>query len=67
MAEGGVDDVLDCLLAIGQPGDDGRVLASGFRKDERVDSVLNLGANDFIQKPYTIEELSAKVSNVIKA
>ena len=41
------------------------LLASGFRKDERVESLINLGVNDFIQKPYTLNKLSQIVHKVI--
>lgn len=34
------------------------VLTSGFRQDERVESVIELGVNGFVQKPYTLESLS---------
>jgi PAS domain S-box-containing protein len=37
------------------------VMASGFAKDSRVEEVLELGAKDFVQKPYTIYGLSEKI------
>ncbi|MBN2789344.1 MAG: response regulator [Candidatus Delongbacteria bacterium] len=41
------------------------LLASGFTKDDRVEEVLSLGVKDFIQKPYTIYELSDIISKII--
>jgi len=41
------------------------LLASGHGLDERIEETLSLGACGFIQKPYTIEELSRKVNDVI--
>ena len=39
------------------------ILTSGFRQDERVDEVLELGIKHFVEKPYTIEKLSEAVYN----
>jgi len=45
---------------------DVRVLfASGFKEDKRVKEVLELGACDFIQKPYTIEKLSEAIHGIL--
>jgi PAS domain S-box-containing protein len=41
------------------------LLASGFRQDGRVQETLALGVNGFIQKPYSITELSKKIKNLI--
>ncbi len=41
------------------------LLASGFKQDERVQETLSLGVNGFIQKPYSITELSKKVKELI--
>lgn len=41
------------------------VMTSGFTKDRRVEDVLNLGAKDFIQKPYTIFSLAEKIDKVM--
>ena len=41
------------------------IMSSGFKKDDRMEKVLELGVNDFIQKPYTIQELSLCVYNII--
>ncbi len=43
------------------------LLASGFRKDERVDKILAAGAARFIQKPYTLEKLSKTVYEIINS
>ncbi len=42
------------------------VLTSGFRKDERVEEVLNLGVKKFIQKPYTLETLTHIFAEILK-
>jgi DNA-binding NarL/FixJ family response regulator len=41
------------------------LLASGFRKDNRVEEIINLGLTGFIQKPYTIEKLAEAVGEVM--
>lgn len=41
------------------------LLASGFRQDERVEAMLKLGINGFIQKPYTLKSLSKAIHRVI--
>jgi len=41
------------------------LLSSGFRQDSRVEETLALGINGFIQKPYSMAELSAKVNSII--
>ena len=41
------------------------ILSSGFRKDERVEDTLKLGALGFIQKPFSIEELSKKAYEIL--
>jgi signal transduction histidine kinase/CheY-like chemotaxis protein len=42
------------------------LLASGFIKDDRIQDLLNLGLEDFIQKPFDFIELSEKVDGIIK-
>lgn len=42
------------------------ILASGFRKDERVEKVIEMGVDKFIEKPYTYETLSETVMEVLK-
>lgn len=41
------------------------LLASGFKQDERVEAVLDLGVQGFVQKPYSIEILSRAIFNVL--
>ncbi|MDA3885845.1 MAG: response regulator [Candidatus Delongbacteria bacterium] len=41
------------------------LLASGFTRDDRVEEVIDLGVTDFIQKPYTIFELSDIIHKII--
>lgn len=43
------------------------LLASGFKQDKRVSDALKLGVNSFIQKPYSLIELSKKIDEVIKS
>ncbi|MCP4213279.1 MAG: AAA family ATPase [bacterium] len=42
------------------------LLTSGFREDERVEEVLALGVNGFIEKPYTFTQLSKAVHEVLE-
>lgn len=41
------------------------LIASGYRQDGRVDKTLKAGANGFIQKPYTILQLSQAVHDIL--
>lgn len=41
------------------------LLSSGFRQDERVDEILAAGAKGFIQKPYTLQDLSQRVKTIL--
>ncbi|MGL4370363.1 MAG: response regulator, partial [Spirochaetota bacterium] len=41
------------------------LLTSGFRQDGRVEEALKLGINGFIQKPYSLRELSQKIKDII--
>jgi len=43
------------------------LLASGFRRDERVEDLLKAGVKDFIQKPYTLGKLSEKIYEVVNS
>ena len=43
------------------------LLASGFKQDERVTSLLEMGVIDFMQKPYTISEMSKKIYGVLNS
>ena len=56
----------ETYLALRRIAPDVRVLlSSGFKKDERVTAVLDLGIQGFIQKPYTMESLSQEVYRVM--
>lgn len=41
------------------------ILSSGFQQDERVQAVLSLGVNCFIQKPYTLQKLAQSIKNLL--
>lgn len=41
------------------------ILATGFKEDERIGSVLRKGADRFIQKPYTLKVLSQTIAEVL--
>lgn len=41
------------------------ILSSGFKQDERVNSVMKLGVQEFIQKPYSYEKLANAVWRVL--
>ncbi len=43
------------------------LLSSGFKQDERVEEVLQLGVQGFVQKPYTMETLSKAIHKVINS
>jgi PAS domain S-box-containing protein len=43
------------------------LLASGFRKDDRVESILELGVKGFIQKPYGLTKLANSMYDVINS
>ena len=74
------DEILVVLLDMIMPDIDGKetyrelvkinrevkvIMTSGFARDKRIEDVLSEGANDFIQKPYTIYKLTDKVHGVI--
>jgi len=42
------------------------ILSSGFRKDKRIDDVMDLGINNFLQKPYTLKNLTDAVFELLK-
>ncbi len=42
------------------------ILMSGFRQDSRVNEIMNKGANQFIQKPFTMEGLTRTVYAVMR-
>lgn len=41
------------------------LLATGYRHDERSEEIINSGVKGFIQKPYTVYELSEAINRVI--
>jgi CheY-like chemotaxis protein len=41
------------------------ILTSGFRKDESVEDVMNLGVKKYIQKPYNVEKLTQIIYDTI--
>ena len=43
------------------------LLSSGFRKDDRVEEVLGQGVRDFLQKPYTMADLTLAMHKVIQS
>ena len=42
------------------------ILSSGFKQDQKVEDILELGVDGFIQKPYKYETLSEKIIEVLK-
>lgn len=43
------------------------LLASGFQKDERVEAILRLGVDGFIEKPYTFGQLIKAIQGITEA
>jgi DNA-binding response OmpR family regulator len=41
------------------------LLASGYSLNGEAQSILNMGANEFIQKPFDIDELRKKITSLI--
>jgi PAS domain S-box-containing protein len=42
------------------------ILSSGFKKDERVQAIIKMGVDAFLQKPYGFKELVGLVQTVLK-
>jgi|GEM_PF-1376276 len=42
------------------------LMSSGFTKDDRIQDLLNMGLEDFIQKPFDFIRLSEKVSKLVQ-
>jgi CheY-like chemotaxis protein len=59
----GGGEVYDALKAI-QP-EVKVLLASGYSLGGAAQAILERGCNDFIQKPFTIEQLSQKIGAII--
>ena len=43
------------------------LMSSGFTKDERIQDLLNMGLEDFIQKPFDFIDLTEKVLKIIQS
>ena len=41
------------------------LLSSGYHNDQRIKKLLDLGVKSFIAKPYTMQDLSQKISDII--
>ncbi|OHD21367.1 MAG: hypothetical protein A2Y34_13250 [Spirochaetes bacterium GWC1_27_15] len=41
------------------------LLTSGFKNEERINDIINIGAKGFIQKPFSMTDLSKTVSEII--
>ena len=41
------------------------ILSSGYSKNKNVQEILDLGANGFIQKPFSRAELLQKIANIL--
>ena len=69
------------VLDLSMPGMDGRacfmelrgidaeipvVLASGFSRDGRVQELLDLGVNEYLQKPYRLNDLASTLRKLVK-
>ena len=56
----------EAFIEIKKINDNAKILmSSGFKFDERVKKVLELGADSFIQKPYTLVKLSKVIYNTL--
>ena len=42
------------------------LVASGYTLDNNVEEILNKGAHGFIQKPYSLENIAAKIKQIMK-
>jgi len=43
------------------------LLASGYSQDSAAQQILDLGVKDFLHKPFSLEEISHKVREVLDA
>jgi DNA-binding NarL/FixJ family response regulator len=41
------------------------LLASGYSLDGQAEGILKMGCNGFIQKPFTIEQLSTAIRDIL--
>ena len=75
------DDINVAILDLNMPVMDGKgayekmmkikpdlkvLVASGYTLDSYVEEILNKGAHAFIQKPYSLENIAAKIKQIIK-
>ena len=42
------------------------LVSSGFRDDPRIEEILSAGARGFIQKPYTLRQLSVELHRIVQ-
>ncbi len=74
------DDIVAVILDMAMPKKSGKevyaelkkidaevkvVLSSGFRQDRRVEEVMNMGVDAFIQKPYSLIQLMTTLGDVL--
>ena len=58
----------DAYLEMKKTGPNLKVLlASGFKHDERVEAVLHLGMQGFVQKPFSLDALAKAIFAVLNA
>ncbi len=63
--ESGMDG-LDTYIRIRQIAADSKtIIVSGFSETDRVKRAMALGVQDYIQKPYTIEQLAESIKKVL--
>ena len=43
------------------------ILCSGYAMDDRIRNIMNRGCNGFIQKPFTLSEISQKIRSIMGA
>lgn len=41
------------------------LISSGFRKDERVDELIEMGVSGFLQKPYTVDQMKSMMADIL--
>jgi len=42
------------------------LIISGVINQDEIDDLLNSGAEDFLRKPFSIEDLLEKISNILQ-
>lgn len=63
MPDMGGGETYDCLKEINS--DVKVLLTSGYSIDGQAQEILDRGCNDFIQKPFNIEQLSQKIKEIL--